>query len=91
MKSNTAIKFVPVFSDDKKVELMLNGDQTEIKLSTWTEGIGWCGQKTMSLDADLLDEMHRLIVAARTRIRNKKTENSLPTESKTILQFPNVA
>ncbi len=91
MQNSKAIKFVPVFSDDKKVELTLDGDQTEIRLSTWTDGLGWCGQKTMSVDAEMLDEMYLLISAARTRIRNERAAESIPADSKTILQFPNFA
>lgn len=89
MQNSKAIKFVPVFGDDKRVELTLDGDRTLIKLSKWEEGLGWCGQKTMSLDADMLDEIHRLIGAARIRIRNRKTANSHEVEPKKVLQFPN--
>ncbi len=91
MQNSKAIKFVPVFSDDKKVELTLDGYQTEIRLSTWTDGLGWCGQKTMSVDAEMLDEMFRLISAARTRLRNQRAAEPIPADSKTILQFPNFA
>ncbi len=91
MTNSNAVKFVPVFSDDKKVELTLEGEQTVIKLSKWEEGLGWCGQKTMSLDAEMLDEMYRVIGAARTRIRNQNVADSDNVESKKILQFPNFA
>ena len=91
MQNSNAVKFVPVFGDDKKVELTLDGDQTVITLSKWEEGLGWCGQKTMALDAEMLDEMHRLISAARTRIKNQKIADSGPSESHKVLQFPNFA
>ena len=97
MQSNTAIKFTPIFSDEKKVEVSLHDDQAVIKLSTWTEDLGWCGQKTLSLDAAMLDDLHNVITAARVKLNRRKaenrtdeeTENGLENDSARILRFPN--
>ena len=97
MQSNTAVKFTPIFSDEKKVEVSLHDDQAVIKLSTWTEDLGWCGQKTLSLDAAMLDDLHNVITAARIKLNRQKAENRVDEEtdadsendSARILRFPN--
>jgi hypothetical protein len=95
MKSNTAVKFLPIFSDEKKVEVSLQEDQAIIKLSTWTDDLGWCGQKTLSLDAEMLDDLHRVISAARVKLNRQKaenlTENTAENDSARILQFPAIS
>ena len=90
MQTNLAVNFLPIFSDEKKVEVSLQDDQTVIKLSTWTEDLGWCGQKTMSLDAEMLDELHRVIAAARIRLNRQKNENQEEVETTVarVLEFP---
>jgi hypothetical protein len=88
MQSNAAVKFLPVVSDEKKVEVALQGEQAIIKLSTWTEDLGWQCQKTMSLDASMLDDLHRVISAARVRLGNQKAESQEEVSSSKVLQFP---
>ena len=88
MQSNVAVKFLPVVSDEKKVEVSLQAGQAVVKLSTWTEGLGWQCQKTMSLDAEMLDDLHRVISAARVRLGNQQTENQEEAASSKVLQFP---
>jgi hypothetical protein len=88
--NNTALKFAPVFSDDKRVDLSIDGGEATLQLSTYTEGLGWCTQKTMQLDPDLLDEVHRVITAARLKIRRDAavdTDAETSGEAK-ILPFP---
>ncbi len=89
MQSNLAVKFLPVVSDEKKVEVALQDDQAVIRLSTWTEDLGWLCQKTMSLDAEMLDDLHRVITAARVRLNSQKAENQEENVSLKVLQFPN--
>ena len=87
--NNKALKFAPAENGEKRLELSLDGDQTVIRLSTWVEGLGWCGQKTMEVDADMLEEMHRLIGAARVRVRSRRAEkdpDGAPTQK--VLSFP---
>jgi hypothetical protein len=90
MQSNLAVNFLPIFTDEKKVEVSLQDDQAIIKLSTWTEDLGWCGQKTMSLDAAMLDELHRVIAAARIRLSRENSENQERAENNAarVLEFP---
>ncbi len=91
MQQTTAFKFLPVFSDEKRVEVALVDDQAVIKLSTWEEDLGWCGQKTMTLDAAMLDELHRVIAAARVKMKSGKVENQDEMTASKVLQFPNIA
>lgn len=91
MQSNLAVNFLPIFTDEKKVEVSLRDDQAVIKLSTWTDDLGWCGQKTMSLDAEMLDELHRVISAARIRLSRQKSENQEDFEPAKVLEFPRVS
>jgi hypothetical protein len=88
MQSNTAIKFLPIFSDEKKVDVSLQDDQAVIRLSTWTEDLGWCGQKTLSLDADMLDDLHRVITAARLKLNRQRNETDDAVSDTKVLQFP---
>lgn len=89
MQSNLATKFSPIFSDEKKIEVSLIDDQAVIKLSTWTEDLGWCGQKTLTLDAAMLDDLHRVIASARYKINGKKSAENEVENSSNVLKFPN--
>jgi hypothetical protein len=91
MQANTAVKFSPIFSDEKKVEVTLQEDQAVIKLSTWSEDLGWLGQKTLSLDAEMLDDLHRVITAARLKLNKQKSEDQTETNFAKVLQFPSFA
>lgn len=91
MKSNVAAKFLPIFSDEKKVEVSLEGDQAVITLSTWTEDLGWCRQKTMSLDAEMLDDLHRVISSARYRLNNQKSKSEEAIKTANVIAFPCVS
>jgi hypothetical protein len=64
MQSNLAVKFAPIVSDEKKLEVSLNDTEAIIKLSTWAEDLGWCGQKTLTLDAEMLEDLHRVLQRA---------------------------
>ncbi len=88
MQANTATKFLPIFSDEKKVEVSLTDDQAIIKLSTWTEDLGWLCQKTLAIDAEMLDDLHRVIASARYRLNKQKTEMAMPEKVANVLEFP---
>jgi hypothetical protein len=90
MQTNTAKQFLPSVHNDKKIEVSLENDEAVLKLSTWTENLGWCCQKTMRLEAEMLDELHRVITGARYKLNQRKAETGEPTIAK-ILEFPAVA
>ncbi|HLM61718.1 MAG TPA: hypothetical protein VK308_13005 [Pyrinomonadaceae bacterium] len=89
MQSNLAVKFTPIVSDEKNLEVSLDDNQAIIKLSTWTEDLGWCGQKTLTLDAEMLDDLHRVIASARYKLNSKKVEVQNENKSSNVLEFPN--
>jgi len=89
MPSNLATKLLPIVSDEKKLEVSLNNNQAIIKLSTWTEDLGWCCQKTLALDAEMLDDLHRVIASARYKLKSKKNETAEGSRTANLLQFPN--
>lgn len=83
-----AAKFAPAEAGEKRVDLSIEGDLTSIKLSSWVDGLGWCGEKTMSVEPEMLDMLHRMIGAARVRLRNQR-EVAVSEESvHKVLDFP---
>ena len=84
---NTAYKFAPLSSGEKRVDLAIKDGEAIIQLSTWEDGLGWCTQKTMRFDAEMLDELHRMVAAARIRLREDDDDALLPA---TVLEFPSV-
>ncbi len=89
MQANSAIKFLPIVSDEKKLEVSLADNQAIIKLSTWTEDLGWCCQKTLALDAEMLDDLHRVIASARYKFNGQKPQIDEKENSGNVLAFPN--
>lgn len=87
MQTNTATKLLPIVSDNKKVEVSLDEDQAIIKLSTWVEELGWCGQKTLQIDTEMLDDLHRAITAVRYKVNKQKPVNADDSSAK-VLNFP---
>jgi len=87
MHANTATKLSPIIYDCKKLEVSLDNDKTSIKLSTWTENLGWCGQKTLQVDVEMLNDLHRLIATARYKANEKQTEKEIPNRNK-VIEFP---
>ena len=83
--------YVAVIFEEKKVDVSLQDDKTVIKLSTWTDDLGWCAQKTMALDAVMLDELHRVITAARLKIKREKDDSGEEIIPSKILEFPKFA
>ena len=90
MQTNTATQFLPSINNDKKVEIIIENDEAVIKLSTFTEHLGWCCQKTMRLDAELLDDLHHIIASARYKLNRQKSEEGVAGSSN-VINFPNVA
>ncbi len=84
MKSNLATNYLPIFSDEKKIEVSVVDGQAIIKLSTWTDDLGWCGQKTLSVDSEMLSELHRVIASARYKLKSEKDSKN----SSNVLAFP---
>jgi hypothetical protein len=90
MFSNTATKLLPVVTEEKKIDVSIEGGEAVLKLSTWTENLGWTCQKTMRLEAEMLDDLHRAISAARYRLNSQKAETGETVKSN-VLEFPVVS
>ena len=80
---------------DQKIEVVVESDsgveRVALRCFTWTEGLGWCAQKTIRLEAEQLDELHRAITAARHGLARRRADAGLPHASAQIIQFPTVA
>ncbi|MGB7068616.1 MAG: hypothetical protein WBD22_03920 [Pyrinomonadaceae bacterium] len=87
MKTVAAFKFAPLVSDDKKVDVSIKDGNAVIALSNWVDGLGWCGQKTLSVDLDMLDDLQRVITAARLKVI-RETPEADRVETPKVLQFP---
>lgn len=78
-------QFQPLVEGESKVEVSLQGDLLEIKLATWTDGLGWCDQKTIRVPQSMLNDLHHLLSAARIS-RNRHSETNDQTSS--VIEFP---
>ncbi|HYO62798.1 MAG TPA: hypothetical protein VER08_03995 [Pyrinomonadaceae bacterium] len=59
-----------------------------MRYSTWVEGLGWCTQKSFSIDAAQLEDLQRSLTAARHRINRHRSEAGQAQAPTQILQFP---
>ena len=82
-------------AEDRKVEVSIeagaDGDEVVLRYSTWTDGLGWCGQKTIRLDGEHLDDLHHAITVARHRLNRHRAEAGQAIESAKIIQLPTLA
>ena len=81
--------------EDQKIEVSIesgaDGEQVVLRYLTWTDGLGWCGQKTIRLDDGHLDELHRALTVARHRINRRRAEAGQVSEVAKVIQLPTVA
>lgn len=91
MLGNTATKLLPVVTEEKKIDVSIENGEVVLRLSTWTENLGWTCQKTMCLEAEMLDDLHRAISAARYRLNSRKAETGEDAVKSNVLEFPKVA
>src|SRR5919205_4534696 len=79
---------------EQKVEVALEERDgvTEVVLRTctWTEGLGWCCQKTVRLDAAEADELHRALTVARRRLLRQRTEAGEHIAPAQVIQLPTI-
>lgn len=77
---------------EQRVEVSIerNGEDERIALrySTWTDGLGWCCQKTIKLDAEHLDDLHRALTLVRHRINRDRAESGQPLQTAQVIPFP---
>ena len=60
-----------------------------LQYSTWTDDLGWCVQRTIPVNAALLDDLHRALSAARCKVKNaalKSADDERNTAN--VIAFP---
>ena len=89
---NAVIQTINSSPEERKIEVLLdtqNGvEQVTLRYSTWTEGLGWCSQKTIHLDSEHLDELHRALTVARHRVKRRRADSGDVKESAKVIQLP---
>lgn len=92
---NAALKVLHAPANEQKVEVLLDprceGTAVALRLSTWAEGLGWCAQKTLCLDAAQLEELHRALTVARQRVRRREANSGRSRQPAQVIQFPALA
>src|SRR5215207_4672902 len=66
------------------------GECVVLRYLTWTEGLGWCCQKTIRVGGEQIDELHRAVTAARHRQRRQRAEAGEPVAPAQVIQFPSL-
>jgi hypothetical protein len=92
---SVAFQIPSSLNEDEKVEVCVEQregvERVVLRQSTWTEGLGWCCQKTISLDGDQLDDLHRALTVARHRINRQRAAAGQVREAAQIIQLPTLA
>ena len=94
--SNTAIGSSPASAGrQQKVEVTFeqhaDGGGVALKYLTWTEGLGWCCQKTIRVEGEQLDELHRAITVARHRFHRQRADAGEAQTPAQVIQFPSLS
>ena len=81
--------------EDERVEVVIEThagvERIVLRHSTWTEGLGWCSQKTIRLDTDQIDDLHRALTVARHRIHRARAEAGQLKVAAQVIQLPTLA
>lgn len=81
--------------EEERVEVFIEQhegtERVVLRQSTWTEGLGWCSQKTLRLDSEQMDDLHRALTVARHRINRERAAAGHVREAAQIIQLPTLA
>lgn len=81
--------------EDRKVEVAYEqhegSEVLALRYMTWTDGLGWCCQKTIRVEEDQLDELHRALTVARHRARRKAADEGATHTPARVIQLPSLA
>ena len=72
-------------------EQLEDGASVALRYLTWTDGLGWCCQKTIRVEEEQLDELHRAITVARHRARRKRAEAGETSAPAQVIQLPSLS
>ena len=93
--SNRAAAIIPSGREEQQVEVIIEdrvgASGIAIRLSTWTEGLGWRSQKTIRLDGEQLDDLHHAISVARHRLNRQRVEDGQFRPAAQIIQIPAIS
>ncbi len=78
---------------EQKVEVVFEAGEERVALRylTWTEGLGWCCQKTIRVDAEQLDELHRALTVARHRLGRRRAEAGETPKPAQVIRLPSLS
>ena len=78
---------------EQKVEVVFEAGEERVALRhlTWTDGLGWCCQKTIRVDAEQLDELHHAIAVARQRLNRRRAAAGEPPKPAQVIQLPTLS
>lgn len=90
------VQILPSPREDERIEVLMETDEgaeqrLALRYSTWTDGLGWCGQKTIRLDSSQVDELHRALTVARHRINRQRAQAGQTLETARVIQLPSLA
>ena len=87
MQTQLKQQFAPIANDEKRIDVAIENGQAVIKMATWTDGLGWNTQKTITLEADLVEDLHRALASARVRLRSSEIGEAAEGSAR-VLSFP---
>ena len=67
------------------------GECVALRYLTWTDGLGWCCQKTIRVGGEQLEELHRAVTVARHRYRRQRAEAGEPAATAQVIQLPSLS
>lgn len=90
-KSQATVQILPSPTEDQRIEVIIEGESSTVALrySTWTEGLGWCCQKTIKLEGDQLDALHQALTVARHRLARRHAEAGEAMAVAKLIRLPN--
>ena len=76
----------------EKVEVSFEGPEgVALRYLTWADGLGWCCQKTIRVEGEQLDELHRAVTVARHRFRRSRAEAGEAQPPAQVIQLPSLS
>ncbi|MCA1556210.1 MAG: hypothetical protein LC747_05920 [Acidobacteria bacterium] len=92
--NRAAAHTIPSGREEQKVEVLIEDREgasvVAVRLSTWTEGLGWCCQKTIRLDGEQLDDLHHAITVARHRLNRQRVQDGQFRPAAQVIQLPSI-
>lgn len=93
--NNAAAHILQSAREDRRVEVVIEhqsegAERVALRYSTWVDGLGWCGQKTIHLDCDELVDLQHAITVARRRLNRQRVEAGQAVEPAQVIQLPTI-